>query len=111
MKEKRFIRLKGKWLWDGAHAIQIVEQTHREDEFGYDGTDEFLATNGLRLKSVYNIGVICNMLFCRGNNVGDDEEIAIIDSDLLEQLKVAVAEYNSFTDADEPKPEGVFFIQ
>ena len=87
------------------YDIQIVEQKYRCNQFNY-GSCSFIASNGFILSSVscpagdyLNSGDYTrsqHKLYLRGSSPAQDNEvITIASTTYVEQLKLAVEEYNS----------------
>jgi hypothetical protein len=101
MKRKHIKMLAVKLPWssqgEAQYALTIVEQTHRERNFGpADTPDRFKDSNGFVLVSMSNpmIGHNGNKLYVRGETTSKDGEIMICGYDYLQKLIHAVREYN-----------------
>jgi hypothetical protein len=91
----------------GKKVFRIAEQTHREDLFGMrdslcpsaaksSGTHDFVASNGFRLVSCTNPSAYDQGLYVRGHDEKMDDEVLFAPSDAwLDELRVAVREYNT----------------
>lgn len=80
-------------------SIQILEQTHRNKEFGNcDGGEEYAAKNGYVLGSVNRPAksAISNKAYLRGNNTHRDMDTFELPVAKYAKFKAAVEEYNEF---------------
>lgn len=77
-------------------VVRIVEQSHREKDFGRDGR-EFKAKNGFVLMSYdYPDDGVSNHIYLRGKERAKDDQCVILSSSEYTELVKAVAEYNAF---------------
>lgn len=81
--------------------VRIAEQSHRGEEFGANGEEKFVASNGLHLYSHVSPAVTDSIkdygVFMRGSDEEDDNDILVFKNreDFL-LFKQAVREYNEF---------------
>lgn len=92
-------RVFGKW------AIQIVQQDRRGDDFSPTTYNEFIASNGFRLKSDGIMRLSHETLHVGGESPEDFEDQILIlpDDDWFDRMKVAVQEYNDMITAYEAR--------
>lgn len=85
-------------------TVEIIEQTHRESEFGFkSGSNSFVASNGFVLASVAVPEVRSDMLYVRGSNNDKDSVVMCVRSEeLMSKLRIAVSEYNNYTEPKMP---------
>ncbi len=79
-------------------AFQIQDQTHRESDFGPDGTTQFRASNGITISSCHSpdFDSNCDILFVRGADVSKDARVVVVDSPQnIKRISDAVREYNA----------------
>jgi len=93
-KVKRVLKLGNIVVEGNQVSFQIVEQSHRGEEFGLDGTGRFEATNGWFLASEENPEVMSFSLCCRGKSTGDDNDVLTTDLKTFARIVDAVKEYN-----------------
>jgi hypothetical protein len=81
--------------------VRITRQSDRKEHFGVNGTDEFVASNGLHLQSHCSPAVTEDIkefgVFVRGEDHEDDDDVLVFRNreDFL-LFKIAVREYNSY---------------
>lgn len=92
------LKLEAVEVWDG-YVIRIVEQTHRNSEFG-NGGSQFISSDGFKLDSWICPEFVRDNLYVRGSNEKKDKTNILVGSDNIERIKKAVSEYNeAFSDA------------
>ena len=83
---------------DGIVSFKIVEQSHREYEFGVD-TSHFWTSRDINLSSVSCPAISLSsprVFYCRGNDISSDHNIVLTIPEIWEKIKVAVREYNAY---------------
>lgn len=94
---KRHIELSVVMVEDDEVTFKIVEQTHRNGEFSQQAnTDEFKAANGLMLGSARNPQWVspASALYCRGNDMKQDNNRLTCTTVEFAKICEAVADYN-----------------
>lgn len=94
---KRHIELSVVMVEDDKVTFRIVEQTHRNGEFSQQAnTDKFKAANGLMLGSASNPQWVspASVLYCRGNDMKQDNNRLTCTTVEFAKICEAVAEYN-----------------
>ena len=84
--------------------FKIMEQTHRNLNFGINNFNHFNASNDIKLVSIsfpamYLYSCEDDTLCCRGDNTNssnDDDAILSVSPGMWEKIKVAVREYNTY---------------
>lgn len=91
---------------DDKVSFKIVEQTHRCNDFGNgdntfgNGNNTFRGSNGMNIGSVSCPAMSFNnrKLYCRGEDIGSDDNIVTATITITEwnKIKEAVKEYNEY---------------
>lgn len=76
-------------------TFQIIEQSHRRDEFGVGGS-RFNASNGVILHSFSSPCLGKDEFYVRGSNKRSDQQLMVAYWDSWELIAAAVDEYNKF---------------
>jgi len=93
-EEKRVLKLGNIKIDGDSISFQITDQSHRGVFFGHDGSDEFIASNGMRITSQYYPDFYSDTLFCRGIINSNDNHIVSVSTYDFCRILEAVAEYN-----------------
>jgi hypothetical protein len=96
-------------------SLQIVEQSHRGKEFGYNGSNEFTSKNGITIRSIDIPWCEQNSdtLYVRGASTDYDNDTMHVYPEYVPKILAAVDEYNAYFGGKEtetqPEPKSKLF--